>query len=99
MLGLRALNLLRGTRWMTWPAGLPACLNTIILWPGTVERVAVRGCINLIPLPVCATFDPVVLSAKVFSGAADPDPGPTLTTGMEPSNQKQVSEYFNFVHK
>lgn len=86
MLGLRALNWPRGTRWMTWPAGL-AAFNTI-LWPGTAAREGGRGCINLILLPESATFDPAVLSTKVFSGAADPDPGTALTTWMEPSNQK-----------
>lgn len=87
ILGLRALNWPRGTRWMTWRAGL-AAFNITILWPGTAGRGGDKGCINLMSPPVSATFDPVVLSTKVFSGTADPDPATALTTWMEPSNQK-----------
>lgn len=97
MLGLRVLNWSRGTRWMNRPAGL-AALNITILWPVIAGRTEVKGCINPIPLPERAPFDPVVLSTKVFSDVADPDLGTALTTWMELANQKKVSECISCVH-
>lgn len=79
---------------MNWPVELAGFITTI-LWPVTAGRGGDRGCINLIPLPECATFTGAVLSTKVFSDPAVPGPGSALTTWIEPTKRTNQQKLLN----